>query len=170
MSSFASDGSFPAGMSALLLKSTAEFKVDNKEIPFEDIVSHPPHLRELSAKLARHGWPWRNYKEIEKELVRLHARWQKKKLTYPTEAYMLDAFHHPMLWVEESEDEDDIFMPTEASKRAAAAAAASKGKGAASSKRKAEASSKGKGAASSKGKGAASSKGKSDAGGCVDGR
>ena len=155
-------------MSALLLKFTAEFKVDNKEIPFEDIVSHPSHLRELSAKLARHGWPWRNYKEIEKELVRLHARWQKKKLTYPTEAYMLDALRTPMLWVEESEDEDDIFMPTEASKRAAAAA--SKGKGAASSKRKAEASSKGKGAASSKGKGAASSKGKSDAGGCVDGR
>ena len=147
MSRFPSDGSFPGGMSALLLSFTAEFKVDNKEIPFEDIVSHPPHLRELSAKLVRHGWPWRNWKEIEKELLRLHARWQKKKLTYPTEAYMLDAFSHPMLWVEESEDEDDIFMPTEASKRAAKAAAAA-----------------------SKGKGAASSKGKSDAGGCVDGR
>ena len=170
MSSFPSDRSFQLGMSALLLKFTAEFKVDNKEIPFEDIVSHPPHLRELSAKLARHGWPWRNYKEIEKELVRLHAKWQKKKLTYPTESYMLDALRTPMLWVEKSEDEDDIFMPTEASKRAAAAAAASKCKGAASSKRKAEASSKGKSVASSKDKGVASSECKRDAGGCVDGR
>ena len=155
MSSFPSDGSFPGGMSALLLQFTVDFKVDNKKIPFQEIVSHPPYLRELSAKLARHGWPWRNYKEIEKERVRLHARWQKKKLTYRSEADMLSAFRKPILWVEESEDEDDIFMPTEASKKAAAAAAAS---------------SKDKGATSSKGKGAASSKGKSDAGGCVDGR
>ena len=154
MSRYNSDGSFPAGMSALLLKFTAEFKVDNKEIPFEDIVSHPPYLRELSAKLVRHGWPCRNWKEIEKELLRLHSRWQKKKVTYRSEADMLDALRKPILWVEESEDEDDIFMPTEASKKAAAAAAASKGKG----------------AASSKDKGEASSKGKSDAGGCVDGR
>ena len=154
MSSFPSDGSFPGGMSALLLRFTAEFKVDDKEIPFEDIVSHPPHLRELSAKLVRHGWPCRNWKEIEKELLRLHARWQKKKLTYRSEADMLDALRKPILWVEESEDEDDIFMPTEASKKAAAAAAAKKGKS----------------AASSKDKGVASSKGKSDAGGCVDGR
>ena len=62
---------------------------------------------------------------------------------------------NPYSWVEESEDEDDIFMPP-----------SSKGKGAASSKSKGAASSKGKGAASSKGKGAAST----DAGGCVDGR
>ena len=154
MSSFPSDGSFPVGMSALLLRFTVDFKVDNKKIPFEDIVSHPPYLRELSAKLVRHGWPRRDSKEIEKELVRLYARWQKKKLTYRSEADMLDTFRKPILWVEESEDEDDIFMPTEASKKAAAAATASKGKG----------------AASSKDKGVASSKGKSDAGGCVDGR
>ena len=170
MSSFPSDGSFPGGMSALLLQFTVDFKVDNKKIPFEDIVSHPPYLRELSAKLVRHGWPRRDSKEIEKELVRLYARWQKKKLAYRSGADMLDALRTPMLWVEESEDEDDIFMPTEASKRAAAAAAASKDKGAASSKRKAEASSKGKSVASSKDKGVASSERKSDAGGCVDGR
>ena len=161
MSSFPSDGSFPGGMSALLLQFTVDFKVDNKKIPFEDIVSHPPYLRELSAKLVRHGWPRRDSKEIEKELVRLYARWQKKKLAYRSEADMLDAFRKPILWVEESEDEDDIFMPTEASKKAAAAAA-SKGKGAASSK--------GKGAASSNDKGVASAKCKSDAGGCVDDR
>ena len=155
MSSFPSDGSFPVGMSALLLQFTVDFKVDNKKIPFEDIVSHPPYLRELSAKLVRHGWPRRDSKEIEKELVRLYARWQKKKLTYRSEADMLSAFRAPILWVEESEDEDDIFMPSEASKKAAAAAAASKGKGA-SSKDKGVASSKDKGVAASKGKGVAS--------------
>ena len=167
-------------MSALLLRLTAEFKVDNKEVPFEDIVTYPPHLRELSAKLSRLGWLVMTWSEIQKELVRLHARWQKKKLTYTRETDLEDAMRYPVLWVEESEDEDDIFMPSEASKKAAAAAAAasSKVKGAASSMHKGEASSKGKGAASSKDKGAtsskgksvASSKGKSDAGGCVDGR
>ena len=162
MLSFPSDGSFPRGMSALLLQFTVDFKVHNKKIPFQDIVSHPPYLRELPAKLVRHGWPRRDSKEIEKELVSLYARWQKKKLAYRSEADMLSAFRAPILWVEESEDEDDIFMPTKASKKAAAAAAASKGKGAASSK--------GKGAASSKDKSAGSSKSKSDAGGCVDGR
>ena len=70
---------------------------------------------------------------------------------------------NPYSWVEESEDEDDIFMLP-----------LSKGKGAASSKSKGAASSKGRGAASSKGKRASSSKGKgaasTDAGGCIDGR
>ena len=120
------------------------------------------------------------WSEIQKELVRLHARWQKKKLTYMRETGSEDPMRYHVLWVDESEDADDIFMPSEASKKAAAAAAeaSSKGKGDASSMHKGEASSKGKGAASSKDKGAtsskgksvASSKGKSDAGGCVDGR
>ena len=163
MSSLPSDRCFMPGMSAALLRLAAEFKVDNKEVPFEDIVTHPPHLRELSAKLSRRGWPVRTWSEIQKELVRLHARWQKKKLTYTRETGSEDPMRYPVAWVEESEDEDDLFMPSEASKKAeAAAAASSKGKGAASSKDKGE--------ASSKGKGAASSKGKSDAGGCVDGR
>ena len=81
MSSFPSDRSFQLGMSALLLKFTAEFKVDNKEVSFEDIVTNPPHLRELSAKLSRHGWPSRTWREIREELLRMHARWQKKKAT-----------------------------------------------------------------------------------------
>ena len=53
---------------------------------------------------------------------------------------------HPWSWVDESEDEDDIFMPTITAKRAAT--------------------SKGKGAASSKGTSGPST----EAAGCVDGR
>ena len=79
----------------------------------------------------------------------MHARWQKKKVEYPTKAKATNAIRCPILWAEESKDEDDIFMPSEASKKAAAAVAA-KGKGVASSKDMGERSSKGKSVASSK--------------------
>ena len=52
---------------------------------------------------------------------------------------------HPCSWAEESEDDDDIFMPSITTKKASA--------------------SKGKGAASSKGKSGPST----EAGGCMDG-
>ena len=58
------------------------------------------------------------------------------KPRYKIEAHLRWAGSNPYSWAEESEDDDDIFMPSEASKRAAS----SKGKG--------EASSKGKGVAS----------------------
>ena len=48
---------------------------------------------------------------------------------------LASAIRFSILWLEESEDEDDIFMPSEESKKAAAAAS-SKGKGAASSKKR----------------------------------
>ena len=155
MSGFPSDRSFCPTMAKRLLELAAEFKVDNKLVPWDELISYPPHLGELSASLTRKGWPSRTWKEVREELLRLHARWKKKVPTFKTEDDMRWAVSHPWEWVEESEDEDDIFMPP-----------SSKGKGAASSKGKGAASSKGKGAASSKGKGAASM----DAGGCVDGR
>ena len=155
MSGFPLDRSFTPRMSERLLQIAAEFKVDNKLVPWDELISYPPHLLELAAALYRQGWPSRTCKEVRKELLRLHARWKKKVPTFKTEKAMRWAESHPFEWVEESEDEDDIFMPP-----------SSKGKGAASSKTKGAASSKGKGAASSKGKGAAST----DAGGCVGGR
>jgi hypothetical protein len=84
------------------------------------------------------------------------------KQVHYSDAEMRRAAMMPCLWCDESEDDDDIFMPS------------SKGKSAASSKGKSAASSKGKSAAPpsiysdddfmprSKGKSAASSKGKSD--------
>ena len=70
---------------------------------------------------------------------------------------------HPSIWLNESEDEDDIFMPSGALSAKIKSEASSKGKAASSSKGKGEASSKGKSGASSKGKIVASSKGKSAA-------
>ena len=64
---------------------------------------------------------------------------------------------NPFLWTEESEDEDDIFMPP------LPGSASSKGKSYASSKGKSSASMKGKSSASTEGKRTASSKGKSSA-------
>ena len=163
MSGFPLDRSFTPRMSERLLQFAAEFKVDNKLVPWDELISYPPHLLELAAALYRQGWPSRTWEEVREELLRLHARWKKKVPTFKTEKAMRWAESNPYSWVEESEDEDDIFMPP-----------SSKGKGATSSKSKGAASSKGRGAASSKSKGAASSKGKgaasTDAGGCVDGR
>ena len=147
MSGFPLDRSFTPRMSERLLQFAAEFKVDNKLVPWDELISYPPHLLELAAALYRQGWPSRTWEEVREELLRLHARWKKKVPTFKTEKAMRWAESNPYSWVEESEDEDDIFMPP-----------SSKGKGAASSKSK--------GAASSKGKDAAST----DAGGCVDGR
>ena len=147
MSGFPLDRSFTPRMSERLLQFAAEFKVDNKLVPWDELISYPPHLLELAAALSRQGWPSRTWEEVREELLRLHARWKKKVPTFKTEKAMRWVESNPYSWVEESEDEDDIFMPL-----------SSKGKGAAPSK--------GKGAASSKGKGAASM----DAGGCIDGR
>ena len=58
--------------------------------------------------------------------------------------------NNPCLWTEESEDEDDIFMPP------LSGSASSKGKSSSSSKGKVSASSKGKSSSSSKGKSSAS--------------
>ena len=157
MSSFPFDRSFSCYMSECLLRCVADFKVDNKLVPWEEIISYPAHLTELSAMLCRQGWPLRTGKEIREEIVRLHERWKKKQLTYKTESMLRYARINPSIWIEESEDEDDIFMPSVTSQRAAAAAAA---------KAKRGASSKGKRDASSKGKGAALA----DRGGCIDGR
>ena len=62
--------------------------------------------------------------------------------------------NNPFLWIEEREDEDDIFMPP------LPGSASSKGKSSSSSKGKSSASSKGNSSASTDGKRTALSKGK----------
>ena len=91
--------------------------------------------------------PMRRY--VKNELLRLHERW--KKLVVPkSETFRRIAANNPCLWTEESEDEDDIFMPP------LPGSASSKGKSSSSSKGKVSASSKGKSSSSSKGKSSAS--------------
>ena len=67
-----------------------------------------------------------------------------------SETFRWTAEKHPFLWTEESEDDDDIFMPP------LPGSASSKGKSSSSSKGKVSASSKGKSSSSSKGKSSAS--------------
>ena len=84
-------------------------------------------------------------------------RYDKKVVSgkFRNEADCMWFAKNPRTWIDESEDEDDIFMPS----------------GALSSKGKSDASAKGKSVAPSSSRSkSASSKSKTDAGGCVDGR
>ena len=123
---------FHSGMSKCLLRLAANFEIDNRIVPRDKLISSDTVLNELGHALARSGWPRRTFEEIRKELLRLHGRWEKRgrHLTFGAE--------HTFLWTADSEDEDDIFMPS------------TRGKSTASSKGKRSASSKGKRSASSK--------------------
>ena len=95
------------------------------------------------------SWPERTYEEVRKELLRLNARW-KEVVEPKSETFRRTAAKNTFLWTEESEDEDDIFMPP------LPGSASSKGKSSASTKGNSSASTEGKRTASSKGKRAAS--------------
>ena len=156
MSHYPFDRSFHPGMSRTLLRLATDFRMDNRIVPWDELTGSDTIMNELAHQLRRSGWPERTYEEVRKELLRLHARW-KKVVEPKSETFRRTAEKHPFLWTEESEDEDDIFMPP------LPGSASSKSKSFASSKGKSTASSKGKSSASSKGKSSASSKGKSSA-------
>ena len=150
------DRSFHPGMSRTLLRLATDFRIDSRIVPWDELTGSDTIMNELAHQLRRSGWPERTYEEVRKELLRLHDRW-KKVVVPKSETFGRIAANNPCLWTEESEDEDDIFMPP------LPGSALSKSKSFASSKGKSTASSKGKSSASSKGKSSASSKGKSSA-------
>ena len=156
MSHYPFDRSFHPGMSRTLLRLATDFRMDNRIVPWDELTGSDTIMNELAHQLRRSGWPERTYEEVRKELLRLDARW-KKVVEPKSETFRRTTEKHPFLWTEESEDEDDIFMPP------LPGSASSKGKSSASSKGKSTASSKGKSSSSSKGKSSASSKGKSSA-------
>ena len=80
MSGFPLGRSFSPRASELLLQFAAELKVDNKLVSWDDLISYPPHLGELSAALYRQGCPSRTWMEVREELLMLHARWKKKEI------------------------------------------------------------------------------------------
>ena len=127
-------------MSKCLLRLATDFRMDNRIVPWDDLINSDTILNEFAHSLRRSGWPERTYEEVHKELLRLHERW-KKVVVPKSETSRRTATKHPFLWTEESEDDDDIFMPLSGS-------ASSKGKSYASSKGKSSASSKGKSSAS----------------------
>ena len=126
--------------------------MDNRIVPWDELTGSDTIMNELAHELRRSGWPERTYEEVRKEL-RLHERW-KKVVEPKSETFRRTAANNPCLWTEESEDEDDIFMPP------LPGSTSSKGKSSASSKGKSSASSKGKSSASTKGKSSASTEGK----------
>jgi hypothetical protein len=136
-------------MSKCLLNLAFDFKIDNRIVPWDELLSSDTLLNELAHALSRSGWPARTYEEIRKELLRLQGRWKKQQ--HKGEAFLNAAAEHTYLWTQDSEDEDEIFMPS------------TKGKSTASSKAKSAASSKAKSAASSKGKSVASTEDDDDA-------
>ena len=160
MSGFRPYRSFLPHQSELLLECATEFRVDNKLVPWEELISSDSLLTEIDATLVSRStrlkpyWAHRTPREIRQELLRLHERWKKVEQSTRDKKFLDWLGDHPSSWVEESEDDDDIFMPSITAKKASA------------SKDKRPASSKGKGAASSKGKSGPST----EAGGCVDGR
>ena len=129
------DRSFHSGMSDRLLRLAANFKMDDRAVPWEELISSDTIMNELAHSLARSGWPPRTFEEIRKELLRLHGRWQKVKL-HKSESYIRLARKNSALWLADSEDEDDLFMPS------------TKVKTTASSKAKSSTSTKGKRSAS----------------------
>ena len=157
MAGFPHDRSFHTVMSEELLRCACAVRRDNKIVPFEELLSSDTLLTEVGKALCKKGWPWRAPDELRQELIRMHARWMKRKPK--SEASRRLAAKNPYCWIDESEDEDDLFMPSSKPKRTAS----SKGKNVASSKGKNAAStedddddfmpsSKSKRAASSKGK------------------
>ena len=104
-------------MSEGLLRYTAEFRIDNKILLFEELLSSDTLFTELGAALHRHGWPSKTPEEIRQELLRLHGRWKKQK--YRSESSWRYATDNLFLWTDESDDDEDIFMPSNTSNRVA---------------------------------------------------
>ena len=133
-------------MSKCLLRLAANLEIDNRIVQWDELISSDTLLNELGHAVTRSGWPPRTFEEIRKELIRLNGRWEK------VGRHLKWGVNDTFMWTDDSEDEDDIFMPSTKTKTTAS----SKGKTTASSKGKSSASSKGKSSASSKGKSSAS--------------
>ena len=149
MSHYPFDRSFHPGMRRTLLSLATDFRMDNRVVPWDELTGSDTIMNELAHQLRRSGWPERTYEEVHKELLRIHERW-KKVVVPKSESFRRLSGNNPLLWIGESEDEDDIFMPP------LPGSASSKGKSSSSSKGKVSSSSKGKSSSSSKGKSSAS--------------
>ena len=74
MSGYPFDRSFHPSMSRCLLDLAADFRVDNKIVQWEKLISSDTLLNELAHALSRCGWPSRTFEEIREELLRLQGR------------------------------------------------------------------------------------------------
>ena len=83
MSGFCPYRSFRRHQSELLLKCAAEFRVDNKLVPWKELISSDSLLTEIDSILVSRSsrltpyWAHRTPQEIRQEFLRLHERWKK---------------------------------------------------------------------------------------------
>ena len=99
-------------------------------------------MRELGQAFTRSGWPSRTIEEIRKELLRLHERWKKQQ--HKSLSYLRIAAENTCLWTDESDDEDDIFMPSKKAKTTSSSKYKAKTTSLSKGKEKTTSSSKGK--------------------------
>ena len=101
MSGFPPYRSFRRHQSELLLKCAAEFRVDNKLIPWEELISSDSFLAEIDATLVRRSslltyyWANRTPQEIRQELLRLHEKWNMVEQRTSDENFLNWLADHP---------------------------------------------------------------------------
>ena len=137
-------------MDKCLLRLAANFEIDNRIVPWDELISSDTLLNELAHALTRSGWPARTVEEIRKELLRLNGRWEKvgRHLKWGVK----DTF----MWTDDSEDKDDIFMPSTKTKTTASSKDKPKTTSSSKGKEKSTSSSKGKDKTTSSSKGKSS--------------
>ena len=159
-----------------LARNSSNLEVDGRVVPIEEILRTESHLALLGARLCRKGFPYRTPLQISAEINRIEDKFARNVMNNPLHRSDADrmSYGRSCLWLVDSDDDDDAFMPSSKERRVEAlrkgkeknTEASSKGKG---KEKKADASSKGKGkkaASSSKGKGGNTV----DGAGCIDGR
>ena len=82
-------------MSRTLLRLATDFRMDNRIVPWDELIGSDTIRNELAHKVRRSGWPERTYEEARKELLRLHARW-KKVVEPKSETFRRTTAKHPL--------------------------------------------------------------------------
>lgn len=124
MSGFPEDRSFSYGMAEELLFCAGDFWVNNRLVPYEELISSDTLLGHLGTALQKRKWPLRTPQELRQELERLRVRWEefsRKGLARPIHNLS------PSLWMDFSDYEDNDFVspPPRVSKRAQGASSSS---------------------------------------------
>jgi hypothetical protein len=116
-------------MAEYLLDSARYVMRESKIETFEEFISSDALLRKVGRKFETWSYgypvkkmPARSPREIRCELIRLNEKWQK--LTWKDDEEKQRLFNCPTRSSDESEEDDDIFMPSSKAKRVAS----SKGK------------------------------------------
>jgi hypothetical protein len=131
-------------MSVEIFKAACRFRRNGEQVLFDELVNSPSILIEVTTDYNRRKSTGlsRTWKEVQAKLIKINGHWTDIKERREDMSWWIQ---HTALWINDSHKEEDIFMPSDWTKKGA------------SSKSKEAASSKPRGAAC-KGKGPAASK------------